>query len=1006
MTAKRHASGCGCPGCTAESFSRNNYFTGKLMVERDFTDEQRYFMEKIRLHHQRLHGSGVVCGLQLIAHAAPCDDRYLILQPGSAVDCCGRDILVAQPEVLDLYAFPALQELLDATQEEGTETEATHRLQLCLRYRECPGEDIPVLYDDCGCDDTRCAPNRILESYEIELLLDPALPAQNPHQPALSWNGTLNIAHAVDIYLHEATRRLYVLTAGEEGVVYQVSTDNLAIEASFALEREGLALATNQSGSELYVVVAHADGTAAGDAELWAFDVSGTNLASGTARAGVITGSANSPASLLRLHDDELLALFHTGGKLRRWAAGVATPQTPDASLDYGVNLAGLDSASDGTYVYSAEPGSDKVHRFEPATAGFAPNVIASGDAAGQTATLVAVVRSSSDDLLAVLDAATSSLRVVELDGQVLASVPLAHTPRAIALSEGAHWAYVLVDNVADSFVQSVNLHSLRQGNAVSAGLPVEVGADSRELVLTGNGQRLFVPYAGDLTVDNDGGVALLEVSEANCRALLWPEDCPACEDSDCLVLATIENYRPGFRLRDMPSPAPDALADVAAGIARIDNRLGRKRLPSTSAIAAALECLLENCCGGSQGGEQGPPGPAGPQGATGPAGATGPEGPTGATGATGAAGSVGATGATGPIGPIGPVGPTGAVGPVGPDGRSISEVKVEMIPCGKPPSGEVIPIGTDELLLQLHLPGNCNPLLAHLCNIGWFHNGNYNFDLLQKLFVRVNEIEHLSLLIRFDAPVEAADLNVHSIRFTFHRLDGVLYQYVGAWPLIHPGVFHSPDCILEDFKPGDRIDADFVNGAELLVPLRELDQLIKLGFELRISVHGDFIRDKDGHGADLNHLPPWLTSQSGAPTAERTGDGVAGGEFVSWFTYSPNSTGTSATGNVAVGSSTALSAATKVSNLVSGERVMTRIATTRRSAGPARAEAGLVMINRASFDELVALDGIGPELAKAIIARRKARPFTDGADLLTVAGIGDKLLAKLGKQITFDQGE
>ena len=55
---------CDCnEPCEAEAPTRNHYFTGKLLVERDFTDEQHYFREKIRLHHQRLHGVGVVCGL-------------------------------------------------------------------------------------------------------------------------------------------------------------------------------------------------------------------------------------------------------------------------------------------------------------------------------------------------------------------------------------------------------------------------------------------------------------------------------------------------------------------------------------------------------------------------------------------------------------------------------------------------------------------------------------------------------------------------------------------------------------------------------------------------------------------------------------------------------------------------------------------------------------------------------------------------------------------------------
>ena len=70
-----------CEDCEPRALARNHYFTGKLLVERDFTDEQCYFREKLRLHHQRLHGTGVVCGLQIRAAPEPgCQDRLVVLR--------------------------------------------------------------------------------------------------------------------------------------------------------------------------------------------------------------------------------------------------------------------------------------------------------------------------------------------------------------------------------------------------------------------------------------------------------------------------------------------------------------------------------------------------------------------------------------------------------------------------------------------------------------------------------------------------------------------------------------------------------------------------------------------------------------------------------------------------------------------------------------------------------------------------------------------------------------
>ena len=157
-----------CPECDFGPLARNHYFTGKLLVERDFRDEQRFFVDKLRLHHARLHGWGVVCGLRVVPHAnAACRARYVCVEPGTAVDCCGHDIHLRELECIDLHAIPAVQALI-----ERDDRETAHRLQVCIRYRECPTEDIPVLYDECGCDDTRCAPNRVLESYRFDVIVD------------------------------------------------------------------------------------------------------------------------------------------------------------------------------------------------------------------------------------------------------------------------------------------------------------------------------------------------------------------------------------------------------------------------------------------------------------------------------------------------------------------------------------------------------------------------------------------------------------------------------------------------------------------------------------------------------------------------------------------------------------------------------------------------------------------------------------------------------------------
>jgi hypothetical protein len=167
-----------CPSCEFGTFERNAYWMGKLMLPRDFIDEQRYVIDKLRHHHVHLHGWGVVCGLQVVPHdTAACRHRFVCVEPGVAIDCCGHDVILPERDCIDLLAVPAIKALLAAGDT------AQHVLQVCIRYRECPTEQVPVLYDDCGCESERCAPNRILESCELAVLVDPAPPAEPP--PAL-----------------------------------------------------------------------------------------------------------------------------------------------------------------------------------------------------------------------------------------------------------------------------------------------------------------------------------------------------------------------------------------------------------------------------------------------------------------------------------------------------------------------------------------------------------------------------------------------------------------------------------------------------------------------------------------------------------------------------------------------------------------------------------------------------------------------------------------------------
>jgi competence protein ComEA len=59
-----------------------------------------------------------------------------------------------------------------------------------------------------------------------------------------------------------------------------------------------------------------------------------------------------------------------------------------------------------------------------------------------------------------------------------------------------------------------------------------------------------------------------------------------------------------------------------------------------------------------------------------------------------------------------------------------------------------------------------------------------------------------------------------------------------------------------------------------------------------------------------------------------------------------------------------------------------------------------LVDINRAEWPELAQLPGVGPELAKRIVAQRRATGFRSPDDLLNVPGIGPRRLEEIRRHL------
>jgi hypothetical protein len=615
-----------CPACSYGPFTRNNYFTGKLLVERDFTDETRFHMEKMRHHEQQLHGWGVVCGLKVKPHPnEACRDRFVCIEPGFAVDCCGHDIIVREEECIDLFALPEIQ----ALRTQG-DTDA-HKLQICVRFRECPTEDIPVLYDECGCDDTKCAPNRILESWEFGVVLDPKDEPEPFHTPRFQWANSIAIAHAARVALHDATRRLYVVTADSPSTIYQVSTDNHATISSRALPADAVAVAVSSDGDRLYVVTEPTGSDTL--LQLRVLDTTQPGLPDFNQDPLDLINSENSDIYLAVADGGKLFLLIASTGELL--AAPDDLDDNPTASapaivVTLPADVKGLVLSSDGKQAFSLGPDNEIQHVTDLTTS---PNVNEITVSPVANPSLIALVSSTAADMLAVVEETGAKFHLVSLGATpaVVGTVPLDHAPVSLVVSPGGHWAYVLERDGTDSFVQSVSIDRLQLHPPVIPGNVFQVGNDSPELVLSSSGDDLYIPFIDNPAQPTLGGVAIVEISEDACSEVLWRHlnGCSHCDLPDCVVLATIENYNLDDKIQAQTVPPSDPQVDTENTIARIDNRT-RRLLPSTQVLAELVECLLQHGNGGT--GTQGPPGPQGPKGDKGEKGdpGIGQEGPPG----------------------------------------------------------------------------------------------------------------------------------------------------------------------------------------------------------------------------------------------------------------------------------------------------------------------------------------------------------------------------------------
>jgi hypothetical protein len=640
-----------CIPCGIQTFRRNNYFNGKLLVKRDFVLEQEYMIGKDWLHNNLLHGVGTVCGLKVVQHPNPaCRDEFVVIQPGLALDCCGREIIVKEPIIVPV--LQTVQDDAELSARFGEEREYDLFIALC--YKEEWEEKIPVLLPDCDCDDNNQAYNRIRETSEWKIFAQrhgTQLPARLPNIAKLDWLSTIPLlnqsprAITVDTQFQQMYVAAQALPEAEEDPatlgarLFVYRSDNQDIITALDGGRAPTDLVVSLLGDLIFLA---ASGLAGGGGE------EQTGIAifrEGDLRsediAALVIGTAGPARLLISPMTGDLFVLELGGGQLLRYrnndlrdwvdadgADPAPVPETIDlaAAFDSAAGAAIWTITPDGRYVFIAQRDENRVRVIDVAAMA---EINAALDALGvpvalatstDSAYLTVLWQDGTNAILARYALETSGMFGLRPEGRQ--GIWEAQV-RDLAVSPDERWAYVLQDDAGQGRVQTLAIDAINRAGGGIANLDELLGESARVSGIV-HFQRL-VALTGRLYIASDedaeasltyGRVAIFNVTEAACADTFYDalDGCTSCGDTQdqCVVLAHIPRYGIGEPILDTGGDTGDE-AETITNV--IDNLTFRPIVPSVTSLYEVIRCMIEQGLGE---GRVGPRGPAGETGAPG----------------------------------------------------------------------------------------------------------------------------------------------------------------------------------------------------------------------------------------------------------------------------------------------------------------------------------------------------------------------------------------------------
>lgn len=163
----------------ADPSKRVNYTLGLVLGVDEFQQDQLYHAAGRRSHNRLLHGYGTAWGLA-VGEVTGADPEIRV-EPGVAVDPCGREICVPERMCVRVNAWLGRhQDALGLALPAGDDGVRRVPVAVVLCHRECPTDAVPVPGEPCRSQDDAMQPSRIRESFELKLMLRDDAPWESP----------------------------------------------------------------------------------------------------------------------------------------------------------------------------------------------------------------------------------------------------------------------------------------------------------------------------------------------------------------------------------------------------------------------------------------------------------------------------------------------------------------------------------------------------------------------------------------------------------------------------------------------------------------------------------------------------------------------------------------------------------------------------------------------------------------------------------------------------------